>query len=122
MNLREKIEKEITDKVMTKLASEKVELGLIDDLKSGYNSLRKEYDKQNKNAQSALAELKKVGADTSKLDLKFMDWLVDFNNAEDSAKDLGIKLPSDILKAEKEIIKNNIDAKTLVSVINKIKI
>ena len=33
MNLREQIEKEITDKVMTKLASEKVELGLIDDLK-----------------------------------------------------------------------------------------
>ena len=122
MNLREQLEKEITDKVMTKLASEKVELGLIDDLKSSYNSLRKEYDKQNKNAQSALAELKKVGADTSKLDLKFMDWLVDFNNAENSAKDLGIKLPSDILKAEKEIIKNNIDAKTLVSVINKIKI
>ena len=35
MNLREQIEKEITDKVMTKLASEKVELGIIDDLKSG---------------------------------------------------------------------------------------
>lgn len=33
MNLREQIEKEITDKVMTKLASEKVELGLTDDLK-----------------------------------------------------------------------------------------
>ena len=29
MNLREKIEKEITDKVMTKLASEKVELNLM---------------------------------------------------------------------------------------------
>jgi FtsZ-binding cell division protein ZapB len=33
MNLREKIEKEITEKVMTKLASERVELGTIDDLK-----------------------------------------------------------------------------------------
>lgn len=32
MNLREQIEKEITEKVMTKLASQKVELGLIDDL------------------------------------------------------------------------------------------
>ena len=41
MNLREQIEKEITDKVMTKLASEKVELGLIDDLEK----LRKEYSK-----------------------------------------------------------------------------
>jgi len=36
MNLREKIEKEITDKVMTKLASERVELSVIDDI-SKYN-------------------------------------------------------------------------------------
>ena len=34
MNLREQIEKEITEKVMIKLASEKIELGLIDDLES----------------------------------------------------------------------------------------
>tara|TARA_R100001443_G_scaffold99514_1_gene106679 strand:+ start:208 stop:630 length:423 start_codon:yes stop_codon:yes gene_type:complete len=32
MNLREQIEKEITEKVMTKLASERVELGTIDSL------------------------------------------------------------------------------------------
>ncbi len=34
MNLREQIEKEITEKVMTKLASEKVELGIIQDLQA----------------------------------------------------------------------------------------
>ena len=33
MNLREQIEKEITEKVMVKLASERVELGTIDDLR-----------------------------------------------------------------------------------------
>lgn len=33
MNLREQIEKEITEKVMTKLASERIELGTIDDLR-----------------------------------------------------------------------------------------
>ena len=33
MNLREQIEKEITEKVMTKLASERIELGIADDLK-----------------------------------------------------------------------------------------
>ena len=44
MNLREKIEQEITDKVMTKLASERVELGKIDDLK--------------KNLKKAIDELK----------------------------------------------------------------
>ena len=37
MNLREQIEKEITDKVMTKLASEKVELGLLDEIKKDYD-------------------------------------------------------------------------------------
>ena len=40
MNLREKIEKEITDKVMTKLASERVELGLIDDIKKLNNEFQ----------------------------------------------------------------------------------
>ena len=39
MNLREQIEKEITDKVMTKLASEKVELGLVDDLEKAITKL-----------------------------------------------------------------------------------
>ena len=121
MNLREQIEKEITDKVMTKLASEKVELGIIDDLKSAYNSLKKDFDKQNKNAQSALVELKKVGADITKLDLKFMDWLVEHTKAEKAAKDLGLKLPSDISKAEKEVIKMNADANTLRNIINRIK-
>ena len=64
MNLREQIEKEITEKVMVKLASEKVELGLIDDLKSGYKSVIKDYNKQNQDAQSALSELKKIAAST----------------------------------------------------------
>ena len=41
MNLREQLEKEITDKVMTKLASERVELGLIDDAKDQNEKTRK---------------------------------------------------------------------------------
>ena len=121
MNLREQIEKEITEKVMVKLASKKIELGLIDDLKSGYKSVIKDYNKQNQDAQSALSELKKIAASTNKLELKFMDWLVEFNNAEESAKDLGIKLPSDILKAEKEVVKSMNDASALSSIISKIK-
>jgi len=45
MNLREKIEKEITDKVMTKLASERVELVSKDELKRVL-SLFKKMDKE----------------------------------------------------------------------------
>ena len=39
MNLREQIEKEINNKVMIKLASQKVELGLIDDLDKALEKL-----------------------------------------------------------------------------------
>jgi len=122
MNLREQIEKEITDKVMTKLASEKVELGLLDDLQNEYNAALKDYDKQKKDAQSALSELKKIAENSKKTELKLMDWLVSFNKAEASAKDLGLNLPSNILKAEKEVVKKMNEASTMASVINKIKL
>ena len=106
----------------TELASEKVELGLIDDLQNEYNAAVKDYDKQKKDAQSALAELKKIAENSKKTELKLMDWLVSFNKAEASAKDLGLNLPSNILKAEKEVVKKMNEASTMASVINKIKL
>ena len=55
MNLREQIEKEITEKVMVKLASEKVELGLIDDLES-----------QTKESKSILNDIENFGKQAEK--------------------------------------------------------
>ena len=106
----------------TELASQKVELGLIDDLQNEYNAAVKDYDKQKKDAQSALSELKKIAENSKKTELKLMDWLVSFNKAEASAKDLGLNLPSNILKAEKEVVKKMNEASTMASVINKIKL
>ena len=60
MNIREQIEKEITDKVMTKLASERVELGLIDDLQK----LQQEYSKI---AIAAIKEKSKLQSSAKKL-------------------------------------------------------
>ena len=56
MNLREKIEKEITDKVMTKLASERVELASVADLKKSvmaYDKALSEFDKASQIRQEA---------------------------------------------------------------------
>jgi len=106
----------------TELASEKVELALLDDLQNEYNAALKDYDKQKKDAQSALSELKKIAENSKKTELKLMDWLVSFNKAEASAKDLGLNLPSNILKAEKEVVKKMNEASTMASVINKIKL
>ena len=45
MNLREKIEKEITEKVMTKLASEKVELAGLKDMSKQFKEVQKNTSK-----------------------------------------------------------------------------
>ena len=63
MNLREQLEKEITDKVMTKLASEKVELNLVGDAKKIVKQANVEFDKLDKaenNYQSAISKFEKI--------------------------------------------------------------
>ena len=63
MNLREQIEKEITDKVMTKLASERVELNLVGDAKKIVKQANVEFDKLDKaenNYQSAISKFEKI--------------------------------------------------------------
>ncbi len=63
MNLREKIEKEITDKVMTKLASEKVELALADNYEKAVKKYSQEYSnfaKQVDNAYVSIREIEKA--------------------------------------------------------------
>ena len=63
MNLREQIEKEITDKVMTKLASQKVELNLVSDAKTVVKKAKVEFDKLDKaenNYQSAISKFEKI--------------------------------------------------------------
>jgi hypothetical protein len=57
MNLREQIEKEITDKVMTKLASEKVELSLIDDILSDVRANGAGRDKARSLIRQAFSDL-----------------------------------------------------------------
>ena len=62
MNLREQIEKEITEKVMVKLASEKVELGLVDDLKKQrkkIDGIGKKFDRAIDNFNNTLAMARK---------------------------------------------------------------
>ena len=110
MNLREKIEKEITEKVMTKLASEKVELANIGkyeseaygaDLYSDQLSqwadkidrLKKELEGTLDNAsfvyKTAEKEIKKVISQEASI--------------EKAIKDLGLSQPANYEKAKKRI-------------------
>lgn len=96
MNLREQIEKEITDKVMTKLASEKVELALVDDIKkmakfilnkgfldlNTYNTLKSRFEDYIDLSKKLLKDVEKV---------------------KKTAKDLGLDVPKDIITIDTEI-------------------
>jgi len=86
MNLREQLEKEITNKVMTKLASEKVELGLIDDNLKMYDKALSEFDKASQIRQEAARKY----IDAADLFKKVIKEAI---GTTDMADSLGIPLP-----------------------------
>ena len=115
MNLREKIEKEITDKVMTKLASERVELNLMAKLEESEYELsrstadfaqlvndfttkaKKEKQRIEKvlkiaksQADDAVKKIKEVGLNPNDLPVN--------KKLRKSAAQLGLDLPNDIQK------------------------
>ena len=90
-------EKLVFGKLFTKqeLASQKIELALLDDVKSGYDKANQLYksnaDLLNKYANS----LEKSFQDAANEYQKALD---KFNQLEKSSKELGIDLPQDVIK------------------------
>ena len=103
MNIREQIEKEITDKVMTKLGTHKVELGLIDDIK-------KEMGAANQGAMRAidLAESAKTPAEKSlKLNKSLLEKI---GKTKKAAIELGVTDVLKLLQTQEKQVKDNIDS------------
>ena len=119
MNLREQIEKEITEKVMVKLASEKVELGLIDDLDKALdqgvdiiNDLKKDNNRildMEKSIDGYLKAKSKLEANKEKSRDKFIDLENKLSDAKQKLKedtDILISNESAVDKRQKEIEKS----------------
>ena len=90
MNLREQIEKEITEKVMVKLASEKVELANIQDLlkfEKGVRVFGKNIDISIKEIETNLNSLK---VDVEDLQSDYNKAKKGIDTAEKMAKELGL--------------------------------
>ena len=85
------------------LASQKVELGVIQDLN------KKATDLSNKilNNKAVLSN------EFIKVKDLYMSWFRRYNKTEDQAKELGIKLPSDIIKLEKDAIDKSNEARDM---------
>jgi len=97
MNIREQIEKEITEKVMTKLASERVELGIAQDIQKSIANAKnkikdvaaaqKKYDaalKEVEEAESKALDVREEGKDVFDIGMAIRE------DALDAAKDLGL--------------------------------
>jgi len=97
----------------TKLAKHEVELATIDTLKNeviGYNKLLDSYNNGFKSMQTQLRDLSvKFG----KLADTYMSWFAAYNDTEEKASQLGIKLPNDIIKLEKDAISKSNEARDM---------
>jgi len=110
MNLREKIEKEITNKVMTKLASEKVELASVGEYERGAYSQdiwidqltqwAERIDKTKKELERYVENAEFVNKEALKGIKKVMNQEA---SIEKAIKDLGLSAPADYEQAKKRI-------------------
>ena len=94
MNLREQIEKEITEKVMTKLASEKVELALIDDILSDVSANGKGRDKARALIRQAFNDLQSANEVLTRIKPRADRIEKASKKLEAQVKELGIPLNS----------------------------
>ena len=103
MNLREQIEKEITEKVMTKLASEKIELSLIGDAKKLLSKIKSDLKKIESKGEKALDlndEVQKLGNEALSQLNKLRKYEEDIARM---SKDLGLAAPKELTELTKAI-------------------
>ena len=106
----EKIKELITK---SELKSNKVELGSIDELKTDALAYNKLFDSYNNDFKSLQSQVKNLSNEFIKVKDLYMSWFGRYNKTEDQANELGIKLPSDIIKLEKDAIDKSNEARDM---------
>ena len=94
--------------IMTELSTEKVELGIVDDFEKMYDSALNKYRKV---VNQTLKNLNNAGQDLEQIEREFVVALKKGEQAEESAKDLGIKLPNKVsnnIQGIKTMVKSDI--------------
>jgi hypothetical protein len=97
----------------TELASHEVNLATIDTLKSDAIAYNKALDTYNNEFKSMQGQLRDLSVKYGKLADSYMSWFAFYNNTEEKAIELGVKLPSDIIKLEKDAIAKSNEARDM---------
>jgi len=106
----EKIKELITK---SELKTNKVELGSIDVLKTDALAYNKLFDSYNNDFKTIQSQVKNLSNEFIKVKDLYMSWFGRYNKTEDQANELGIKLPSDIIKLEKDAIDKSNEARDM---------
>ena len=104
MNTKNRVFKKLAQAEKVELSAQKIELGLIDDVKKTSSDLESEWKKVLSIAVDGAKALNdKVQSKTKPINQKIFDLKSKIEKAEQALKDLGIGKNSDILKAKKAL-------------------
>ena len=104
MNIKNRVFKKLAQAEKVELSAQKIELGLIDDVKKTSSDLESEWKKVLSIAVDGAKALNdKVQSKTKPINQKIFDLKSKIEKAEQALKDLGIGKNSDILKAKKAL-------------------
>ncbi len=104
MNTENRVFKKLAQAEKVELSAQKIELGLIDDVKKTSSDLESEWKKVLSIAVDGAKALNdKVQSKTKPINQKIFDLKSKIEKAEQALKDLGIGKNSDILKAKKAL-------------------
>jgi len=113
MGLNEVFKKVSAINEVTELASHKIELATIDALKNEVIGYNKSLDSYNNDFKSMQSQLKDLSVKYGKLTDTYLSWFAAYNDTEEKATQLGIKLPNDIVKLEKDAISKSNEARDM---------
>ena len=104
----------------SELKNNKVNLGAIDELKNNIIAQNKLFDVYNNDFKTIQNQVKDLSNKYLKLKDFYMSWFGSYNKTEEKANELGIKLPSDIVKLEKDAIQKSNEARDLGNKLSKL--
>lgn len=97
----------------TELGTHEVELGSIDELKSDAIAYAKAFENYNSEFEGLKGQIKALSIKYAKLSDVYRTWLSFYSEVNKKAKDLGVNLPNDVIKLEKDAIDKSAKAANL---------
>lgn len=112
MNTRKTVyNKLFTEK--TELAKHEVELASIDELKADAIAYAKSFENYNSEFDGLKNQIKALSIKYAKLSDVYRTWLSFYSEVDKKAKELGVNLPADVVKLEKDVIDKSAKAANL---------